>query len=121
MSKKSMTFVLGVLCLGGGLFLIGQAVSVSTMWGRGLQLGNYNLPTGLVILPLLIGIGMLFYNHKGKAWKIVTGLGVLFILLAVIMSIQITVRRISLFDFILMFGSTVAGIGLLLRFWFYEN
>lgn len=116
MSKKSLEFVLGILCLGAGLFLIGQAVSVSTAWG--LRVGSFYLPSGLVILPLLIGIGMLFYNHKSNAWKIVTALGVLFIVLAVILSVRITLHRLSLFDFILMFGLIAGGVALLLRHWF---
>ena len=119
MSRKSLNFVLGLLSLGGGLFLIGQAVSVSSVWGRFRFIG-LALPSGLVVIPLLIGIGMLFYNHKGKLWKYVTAFGALLILLAVILSVRITVNRVSLFDFILMFGFTVAGVGMLLRFWFYD-
>ena len=121
MSQRSMDFVLGVLALGGGLFLIGQAVSVSSVWGAGYRIWGMNLPSGLVIVPLLIGIGMLFYNHNGRLWKYVTGLGIIFILLSVILSVRISVNRISLFDFVLMFGFTTAGIGLLLRFWFFDD
>jgi len=122
MPNRSITFVLGILCLGGGLFLIGQAVTVSsvTLWG-GLNIGGVSLPSGIILLPLLIGIGMLFYNHKGRLWKYVVGLAVVFILLAVILSIRITVNRIPLFNFVLMFGLTVAGIAMLLRYWFYDR
>ena len=116
MSNKSKSFVFGILCLGAGLFLIGRAVSVSSVWAP--RLFGYTMPTGLVALPLLIGIGMLFYNHRGSWWKVVTALGVIFILLAVVLSLRITVSRVSLFDFILMFGFTASGVGLLLRFWF---
>ena len=121
MSKRSLDFVLGILSLGGGLFLIGQAVSVSSVWGMGFSIGGVSLPSGLIIVPLLIGIGMLFYNHKGRAWKYVTGLGIVFILLAIVLSVRITVHRIKLFEFVLMFGFTVAGIAMLLRFWFIDD
>jgi len=121
MSRRSLDFILGILCLGGGLFLVGQAVSVSSVWGAGFHFGGISMPSGLVIVPLLIGIGMLFYNHKGRLWKYVTGLGVVFILLAVILSVRITVNRISLFEFVIMFGFTVAGIAMLLRFWFFDE
>ena len=117
--KSSMHFIFGLLLLGGGLFLIGQTVSVSTTWGW-VRIGGWNPPTGLVVVPLLIGIGMLFYNHNSKAWKLVTAFGVLFILLAVILSIRIVIHRTSLFDFVLMFGCTAGGVGLLLRYWFYD-
>ncbi|MCL2593477.1 MAG: hypothetical protein FWD82_08960, partial [Defluviitaleaceae bacterium] len=105
---------------GGGLFLIGQSISVTNVFGAWRMFG-FAVPSGLVVLPLLIGIGMLFYNHKSKAWKIVTGFGVLFILLSVILSIRIVVHRVTFFDFILMFGLTAAGVAMLLRFWFYDR
>jgi FtsH-binding integral membrane protein len=109
MQRSGLMFVLGFLSLGGGLFLIGQAVSVSTNFG-GFGVWGVRVPSGLLVIPLLIGIGMLFYNHKGNAWKIVTSLGVLFILLAVIMSVRISVARVSLFNFVLMFGLTAAMV-----------
>ena len=121
MSQRTIDFVLGILSLGGGLFLIGQAVSVSSVWGAGFNIGRMSLPSGVVIIPLLVGIGMLFYNHTGKLWKYVTGLGLLFILLAVILSVRITVNRVTLFDFVLMFGFTAAGVGMLFRFWFIDD
>jgi len=120
-SQRSLDFVLGILSLGGGLFLIGQAVSVSSVWGAGFRFWGMSLPSGLVIVPLLIGIGMLFFNHKGRLWKYVTGLGIILILLAIILSVRITVHRIQLFDFVLMFGFTAAGIGMLFRFWFFDD
>ena len=119
MQNKSLKFILGILCLGAGLFLIGQAVSVSTVWG--FRIGGTTLPQGIVVVPLLIGIGMLFYDHTTNAWKIVTTLGVLFILLAVILSVRITMARVTLFEFVLMFGSTTAGLAMLLRYWFYDR
>lgn len=111
--SKGMSFVLGLLCLGGGLFLLGQTVTVSNTgayWGR--------WPSGLVALPLLVGIGMLFYNHKSRAWKIVTGFGVLFIVLSLVLSIRFTFRHITLFEFFLIFGFIAAGVAMLLRFRF---
>ena len=120
-SNKSLRFILGFLSLGAGLFMIGQAVSVSTAWGGGFRVGGMTMPSGVVVIPLLIGIGMLFYNHQGKLWKYITAIGIIFILLSVILSVRITVNRTSLFDFIIMFSLTAAGTGMLLRYWFYDR
>lgn len=117
MKNNTMYLVLGILCLGAGLFLIGQAVSVST-YGGYFRIGSFSMPSGLTVVPLLVGITMLFFNHRSNLWKAVTGMGVVLILLAVIMSIRITMPRLSLFDFVMTFGLTFAGAGLLLRYHF---
>lgn len=47
--------------------------------------------------------------------KIVIVLGVLFILVSIIMSVRLYFARTTLYEYILMFGMTAAGIGLMLR------
>lgn len=118
-SSDLLQFFIGLLLVGVGLFWVFQSVEVETGWLMGLGGfgGGWNrIPTGVITIPLLIGIVMLFFMEKRRifAW-IVTVLGVLIILLAIILSVHITMRRMPFFNYVLMFGFIAAGSGLLLK------
>jgi hypothetical protein len=115
--KTVLHFFIGIILLGAGLFLFSSKVIVTSSWYQwgGLSAGGYNFTNGLVVLPLLIGIVMLFYNAKSMLAKVIITLGALFIILTVIMSVTIRFSRGSLFEFVLMLGMIAAGSGLLMR------
>lgn len=110
-------FFLGLLMFGGGLFMILQNAEVHTSWGYGYfyHIGSWGVPNGMIMLPVLIGIVMLFLMEKKLPGWIVTILGIIFILLTIIMSVRITWRSTSAYIFIIMFGLVAAGGGLMLR------
>ena len=79
-------------------------------WGWGRPAGF-----GLTMLPLLIGIGVLFFDGKSKLGWFLSGGGLLTILAAVLMSLSIHWAQTSLFNTLLMFGMLAAGFGLVAR------
>lgn len=116
-SKNSNTllhFFLGIILVGISIFMIFQCTTVSTVWHT-WRIGSFGVPNGAIVIPLLIGIGMLFYNSKSAIGLIVVILGVLFILVTLILSVQIQFETTSLYQYVLMFGSFMAGAGLLLK------
>jgi len=70
---------------------------------------------GLTMLPLLIGVGVLFFDGKSKLGWILSVGGLLTILAAVLMSLSIHWEPTSLFNTLLMFGLLAAGMGLVAR------
>jgi hypothetical protein len=110
------TFSLGfVLVLIGGYLVLNQ-VQVSSgftfygRWGVSRQ-GGF----GLTMLPMLIGVGILFFNGKSFfGWALTVG-GALMILAAILMSLSIHWRQTSLFNTLLMFGMLAGGLGLIFR------
>lgn len=108
------TFLIGIVCLAIGLFMVFQATDVGFAW-HNWNVGLFRVPTGLVVVPLFIGIILLFYKPKSFVSWLVAGLGTLLILVTIIMSVDIIFRRTSLFAFVMMFGFILAGIGLLLK------
>ena len=80
--------------------------------------GSFRLATGLILVPFIIGIIILFYNPKSLIGKIVTIIGICIIVATIIMSIKIVFKSTSLFNLILMIGMIAAGSGLLLRWYF---
>ena len=63
----------------------------------------------------IIRIIWYFFKPKSTIAKIIITLGVIFIVLAIIMSLRINFLTTSLFDYILIIGMEAAGSGLLLR------
>ena len=112
-----LCFFAGLLMFGGGLFMILQNAKVTSSWSMGYfyHIGSWGVPNGLIMLPLLIGIVMLFMMEKRIFGWIVSALGLLFILLTILMSVRITWQTTSAYSFILMFGLVAAGGGLMLK------
>ena len=104
----------GILLLGAGLFMLSKRVMVHSSW-LGWSIGGFDFSSGTVTIPLIIGIIWYFVKPKSIIPKIIIVLGLLFIIVAIIMSIRIHFVTTSLFDYILIFGMTGAGTGLLLK------
>ena len=107
-------FFLGVVLLGAGLFMLSKRVMVHSSWYI-WRIGGFDLSSGTVTIPLIIGIIWYFANSKSVFPKIIITLSVIFIVLSIIMSVRINFVTTSLFDYILIIGMAAAGAGLLLR------
>lgn len=107
-------FFLGVVLLGVGLFMLSKRVMVHSSWYI-WRIGGFDLSSGTVTIPLIIGIIWYFANSKFVFPKIIITLSVIFIVLSIIMSVRINFVTTSLFDYILIIGMASAGAGLLLR------
>ena len=94
-----------------GAYLITQRVSVTsgfwTLWG-------YNT-FGLSPVPLIFGIGILFFNGRSIAGWLLLIAGVVIIFAAILMNLQLYVQQTSLFNTIVMLVLLVGGLGLIAR------
>lgn len=113
-SNDLLLFFIGLVLLAVGLFLLSQKINVHTSWGR-MSFWGINFSSGLVIIPLIIGIIWQFVNPKSIVAKVFMVLGGVIILASIIMSVSITLTSMNLFDYILVIGMSAAGAGLLLR------
>jgi hypothetical protein len=96
-------------CL-GGYFLANQVSVVGSYWAF------YGASTfGITLVPMLLGVGILFWNGRSKAGWIVTIAGALFIFAGVIANMHIYFRQTSLFNTLVMLILLVGGIGLIAR------
>jgi uncharacterized protein len=104
-------FLLGLgMVIGGGYLVLNQVTVSGGTW----NFYGYNA-FGLSLIPLLLGIGILFFNGKAwTGWALVSA-GTLIIVLGVITNLQIFFRPTSLFNTILIFGLLAGGIGLVAR------
>ena len=104
-------FLIGLaMVIGGGYLVLNQVVVVGGFW----NLFGYSA-FGLSLIPLLIGIGVLFFNGKSMLGWLLTAGGALIILLGVLVNMNIFFRPTSLFNTLLMLGALAGGIGLVAR------
>lgn len=94
-----------------GSYLLLTRVTVSSgLW----HLWGYNA-FGLSLLPLLIGIGLLFFDGRSPIGWLLTAAGALIIVVGIIANLHVYFRPTSLFDTLLMLVLLVGGIGLVAR------
>jgi hypothetical protein len=104
-------FVIGVLMVVAGGYLLLNQVQVTTgYWTFGGQ-GSF----GLSLLPLLAGIGFLFFDGRSLVGWLLTAAGAVIILAGVLMHMDVYFRQTSLFNTIVMLGLLFGGIGLVAR------
>ena len=105
-----MFFTGAALVLAGGYLLLTRVSVISGGW----LFYGYNA-FGLTLFPLLIGIGVLFYNGRSiLGWLLTLG-GTLIILVGIVANLHIYFQPTSLFDTLTMLGLLAGGIGLVAR------
>jgi hypothetical protein len=104
-------FLIGfaMACIGGYL-LSNQVSVVGSYWSF------YGTSTfGITLIPMLIGIGMMFFNGRSVIGWLLTVAGALFILAGVIANMHIYFQPTSLFNTLVMLILLVSGLGLIAR------
>lgn len=112
--NELLEFFIGVVLLGVGLFMLSKRVMVHSSWYI-WRIGGFDLSSGTIVIPLIIGIIWYFFNSKSVVPKIIITLSVIFIVVSIIMSVRINFVTTSMFDYILILGMAAAGSGLLLK------
>ena len=100
---------LGMVVVGGYLLLTRVTVG-SGAW----MLWGYSA-FGMSLLPLLIGIGWLFFDGRSVGGWLLAGAGALIILAGIIGNMHIYFARTSLYDTLVMLVLLAGGIGLIAK------
>lgn len=112
--NPELELLIGFVLLAAGLFMLSKRVIVHTGWYM-WRIGTFNLSSGTVIIPLLIGIIWYFYNPKSIMSKFIIGISIVFIVVSIIMSVSLNFMATSMFDYVLILGMAAAGAGLILK------
>jgi predicted membrane channel-forming protein YqfA (hemolysin III family) len=105
------SFVLGlVLSCVGGYLLTNQVMVTSGYWNL---FGTSTF--GITLLPMLIGVAMLFFNGRSPLGWLLTVAGGLFILAGVIANLHIYFAPTSLFNTLVMLMMLVGGLALIAK------
>lgn len=104
-------FLLGTaLIVAGGYLLLNQVMVTSGGW----RLWGHDA-FGLSLVPLLLGVGILFFNGRSLAGWFLTGAGAIIILAGILAELDIYFRPTSLFNTLLMLVLIAGGVGLVAR------
>lgn len=115
-------FFLGLIMMCGGFYLLLNAIAVHSSFGMGMRLygfhafgGHYAITSGMVMLPFMFGVGLIFYNSKNiLGWMLAIG-SITALIFGVIASIHFSFKTMSAFDLIVILVLAIGGLGLFLR------
>lgn len=112
-------FFIGLVMMiaGGYLFLSAVQVSVGPFgFGLGLfRLGGFNVTSGMVFVPFIFGVGMLFYNARNPIGWILAGASIVMLAFGIITNLRMYLRPMNAFELMTIIVLAVGGLGLLLN------
>ena len=115
-------FFLSLVMMCGGFYLLLNSISITTSFGLGARMyavsafgGTYGITAGMIMIPFMFGVGIIFYNAKNIfGWLLAIG-SIVALVFGVIASIQFSFRSMSAFDLIVILVLSVGGLGMFLR------
>ena len=112
------TFLIGVIMMIGGGYLLLNGIVVRPNFGIGSRvfgIGGMTITSGMVLIPFMFGVGMIFYNARNWiGWILACG-SLVALVFGVIANMSLQLQRMSAFDLIIILVLLVGGIGLFLR------
>lgn len=115
-------FFIGLIMMCGGFYLLLNAINVTSSFGFSSRLYHINslgsgfgLTGGMIMIPFVFGVGMIFYNAKNiVAWLLTLG-SLTALIFGVISTVRFSLRTMTSFDLIVILVLSVGGLGLFLR------
>jgi hypothetical protein len=104
-------FLMGFAMACLGAYLLSNQVMVASSYWTFYGANAF----GLTLLPMIVGIGVLFWNGRSVLGWLLTVAGALFILAGVLINLHIYFQPTSLFNTILMLVLLAGGLGLIVR------
>jgi hypothetical protein len=107
---------IGEFLIGLVMTCIGGYALTNQVWVSGSYWDFYGTSTfGMTLVPMLLGVAILFWNGKNPIGWFLTAGGALFILTGVISHLHITYQPTSLFNTIVMLVLLVGGLALVAK------
>ncbi len=112
-------FILGLLMMCGGFYMLLSGIVVSSSFGMSTRLfglgSSFGITSGMILIPMMIGIGMVFYNGRSYlGWALFVG-SLAALIMGVIASVNLNLRTMSAFELIVILVLAIGGLGLFLR------
>lgn len=117
--NELLQFLAGLAMLIAGLFIFSQKVMVTSgFFGYGFRLGGMHMGNGLIMVPFIIGVVWMFVTEGSTASKLFTTASILIVILAVILTTDIRLTQVTLYEWVLILVLIFGGAGLVARILF---
>lgn len=119
-AKNELLELLGGLAmLVVGLYWFSLNVSVSSsFFSSGLRIGGFNIHSGLIIVPFIIAVILVFINPESFGRKLFLGISVLLIIASVIYSTNFHLATMTLFEWVGILVLIFGGLALVCKILF---
>jgi len=110
-------FLLGFAMFSGGMYLLLSSIAVNSSFGWGARLfgGSYGITGGMLLIPFVFGVGLVFYNARNVVgWMLAAG-SVLALVFGVLASVSFSLRGMTAFEVLVILVLAAGGLALLLR------
>jgi len=110
-------FFIGLIMLVAGGYLFLHSINVSIGMGLGYQffsMWGFGITSGMVLVPFIFGIGMIFYDAKNWIGWLLAGGSLVMLGFGVIAQTRFHLNAMTAFDLLTILVLLVGGIGLLL-------
>lgn len=118
-SGGSGQFILGLIMMCGGFYMLLNGIVVSSNFGMGTRLfgigAGFGITGGMILIPLMIGVGMVFYNAKSYLGWLIAIASFAALVMGVISSVNMSLRTMSAFELLVILTLAIGGLGLFLR------
>ena len=114
----TLSFLLGLAMMCGGFYLLLNSIVIRASFGFGYQVysvGGYGITSGMLMIPFLIGVGLLFYDRGSLTGWLLTVGSLIALVFGVISSVNFTLRSMTAFDLIVILILAFGGLGLFLK------
>ena len=111
-------FFLGLFMMCGGFYLLLNGIVVSSSFGLATRLfgiGGVGITGGIVLIPLIIGVAMIFYNARSALGWLLAVASLAAMIFGVIASLSLNLRTMTAFELICILVLAFGGLGLFLR------
>lgn len=108
-------FLIGLIMIIAGGYLFLNAIHIRHAFHLGYRLysfGTFNLTSGMVLIPFIFGIGLIFYNYKSILGWLLTAASLIMLGFGIISSLQFQLQDMSAFELMTILVLLIGGIGL---------
>ena len=113
-----MSFLIGLVMMCSGFYMLLNAIIIRSRFGFGYSIynaGGFSITSGMVMIPFIVGVGLIFYNSKNLLGWILAGGSLIALMFGVIASVNFSFQRMSAFDLIVILVLAFGGLGLFLK------
>ena len=112
------SFFIGLIMMCSGFYMLLNAIVIRARFGFGqtvYSVGGFGITSGMIMIPFIFGIGLIFYNSKNMLGWVLTIGSVVSLIFGVISNIHFSMQRMSAFDLIVILVLAFGGLGLFLK------